>query len=85
MYNIYLYFYVTDIRECDRDDRAGCDHMCKDVPGGYQCGCKKAGYQLFTKDFAANFTVPLVMENGNLGKVYNLDHTCVRKLYSGKK
>ncbi|XP_071129047.1 uncharacterized protein [Mytilus edulis] len=69
-----------DIRECDRDDRAGCDHMCKDVPGGYQCGCKKTGYQLFTKDFAANFTVPLVMENGNLGKVYNLDHTCVRKL-----
>ena len=64
--------------ECNIDN-AGCDHTCTDVPGGYQCTCFN-GYDLYTQDRTANFSLRLT-ENGLLdGDVYYINHTCVRKL-----
>ena len=39
---IYSYYVPSDIRECEADN-GGCDHICTDFPGGYNCSCK-AGY-----------------------------------------
>ena len=64
--------------ECNIDN-AGCDHTCTDVPEGYQCTCFN-GYDLYTQDRTANFSLRLT-ENGLLdGDVYYINHTCVRKL-----
>lgn len=35
---------LTDINECD-NRRGGCQHDCRNTPGGYQCLCP-AGYRL---------------------------------------
>lgn len=58
------------------DNNAGCDHICIDTPGGYTCSCK-TGYQLYTADGTANFSL-VPPENGQKeGDVYYIDHTCV--------
>ena len=30
---------LSDVRECDTDN-GGCDHICTDFPGGYNCSCR---------------------------------------------
>ena len=37
--NLYLY-HCTDINECNSPDNGGCDQICSNTPGGYNCSCK---------------------------------------------
>ena len=30
---------LSDVRECDTDN-GGCNHICTDFPGGYNCSCR---------------------------------------------
>ena len=30
---------LSDVRECDTDN-GGCDHICTDFLGGYNCSCR---------------------------------------------
>ena len=39
-----LYYIIIDIDECD-DDNGGCDHVCTNTAGSYECSCN-SGYSL---------------------------------------
>lgn len=36
---IYLFFYFSDIDECDLEYNGGCVHECNNIPGNYRCTC----------------------------------------------
>ena len=38
------FIFVTDIPECSVD-KGGCDHICTEKPGSYECKCNP-GYKL---------------------------------------
>ena len=41
---MFFLLYITDVDEC-LDDNGGCEQVCRNTPGSYQCRCN-AGYQL---------------------------------------
>lgn len=41
-------FLFTDIDEC-RLNNGGCDHVCRNTVGSFECSCKK-GYKLLTNE-----------------------------------
>ncbi|XP_070186674.1 uncharacterized protein [Littorina saxatilis] len=65
-----------DINECE-NNTAGCDQLCNNSQGGYQCGCLP-GYTLFSSEGIEGYQLA-PNENGmRLGDVRRLNHSCVR-------
>ena len=48
MYTILLWLctmYTSDILECVIDN-GGCEHICTDFPGGYECSCRDGYHEI---------------------------------------
>lgn len=42
---LLMYVVLLDIDECSNDNH-GCDQVCTNTPGAYQCSCSNHSYQL---------------------------------------
>lgn len=54
-----FWFLFKDIDEC-RLNNGGCDHVCRNTVGSFECSCKK-GYKLLTNERTCQGRYPLEM------------------------
>ena len=62
--NYYMFLRFTDVNECLIND-GGCEHMCNNTPGSYECICR-GGYQLESDGKACQGETILGMHKGNM-------------------
>lgn len=73
-----MHFYSNaDLDEC-ANKTSGCQQLCKNIPGGYECHCKP-GYALFTSDGAEGFRLANNEDGLRKEDERVLNHTCVRE------
>ncbi|XP_072154980.1 uncharacterized protein uif isoform X2 [Bemisia tabaci] len=64
-----------DVNEC-LTNNGGCDQKCINSPGNYSCVCN-VGYELFTRNGTAGFTVDPSETGERDGDAYQRNKTCV--------
>lgn len=60
------------------DKNGGCDQRCINSPGNFNCLCN-VGFDLYTENGTAGFTVPQSETGLKDADVYRINKTCVRK------
>ncbi len=64
-----------DVNEC-LERNGGCDQRCVNSPGSASCHCN-VGYELYTANGTAGFTIPPSETGTRDGDTYRLNKTCV--------
>ncbi|XP_046990617.1 sushi, von Willebrand factor type A, EGF and pentraxin domain-containing protein 1 [Schistocerca americana] len=65
----------ADINEC-LDNNGGCDQKCINSPGNFSCVCN-IGYELFTENGTAGFTVAVSETGERDGDIFQRNKSCV--------
>ena len=73
-----LCFHVSDINECQQEDKGGCEQQCDNLDGGYSCSCEH-GFLLFTVNGTGGKILPSGETGLRPGDMLRLNHSCVRK------
>ena len=78
-----MFIYTSDINECDRKDKGGCDTYCANTVGSYKCNCKE-GYAIFENEGFMGYEV-YRSETGDLkDDILRYNHSCVSKYWLHK-
>ena len=71
-------FCVSDINEC-ATNQDGCDNMCENTDGSYNCTCTQPGTVLFTEDGQNGYYIKAGESGVEEGDLYRINHTCIRE------